>query len=254
MAGRPYVLKETPWLTIQKTEYEIAVLPWGATEAHNLHLPYGTDTLETEHIAVEAAALAWSKGAAVCVLPTIPIGVNTGQKDIPFTLSINPSTQLTIIADLIDCLARQNLKKLLILNGHGGNDFRPIIRELQDRTSVFLCTLNWYDILSLSEYFVDPGDHAGEMETSLMLSLVPDFVLPLSEAGRGNAKRFKTAGLRERWVWAPREWKKVTSDTGVGDPHRATIEKGARFFKEVTEKISSFLVEFASLDLGDLYE
>ena len=55
MAGRPYVLEETTWKTVRETKYEVAILPWGATEAHNFHLPFGTDNIEVKDIAVEAA-------------------------------------------------------------------------------------------------------------------------------------------------------------------------------------------------------
>ena len=79
MAGRPYLLAETTWKTVKETEYEIAVLPWGATEAHNYHLPYATDVIESDHIGAEAARIAWERGAKVVVLPTVPFGVNTGQ-------------------------------------------------------------------------------------------------------------------------------------------------------------------------------
>jgi creatinine amidohydrolase len=58
---RPYILKETNWKAIQETKFEVAVLPWGATEAHNYHLPYGTDIIEAEEVAGEAARLAWRK-------------------------------------------------------------------------------------------------------------------------------------------------------------------------------------------------
>jgi creatinine amidohydrolase len=67
---RPYVLAETHWKEVKATPYELAVLPWGATEAHNYHLPYGTDIVEAEKIATEAARLAWDQGAKVIVLPS----------------------------------------------------------------------------------------------------------------------------------------------------------------------------------------
>ncbi|MGD2217382.1 MAG: creatininase family protein [Gemmatimonadales bacterium] len=254
MAGNPYVLAETTWKSIRETDYEVAVLPWGATEAHNLHLPYGTDTLETERIASESARRAWNEGAKVIVLPTVPVGVNTQQLDIKLTLNLNPSTQALILDDLVQGLEAQGVRKLVILNGHGGNDFRQMIRELQVDLELFLCTLNWYEVVPTDEYFEAAGDHAGEMETSLMLYLAPDLVLPLSEAGSGPAKQFRIAGLRERWAWAPRKWSEITSDTGVGDPSRATTEKGRRFFDAVTQKIAGFLVELADADLSELYE
>ena len=62
MAGRPYVLAETTWSVVKDTPYEVAVLPWGAIEAHNLHLPYATDLIESDRIAAEAAGVAWEQG------------------------------------------------------------------------------------------------------------------------------------------------------------------------------------------------
>jgi creatinine amidohydrolase len=254
MAGNPYVLAETTWKSIRETDYEVAVLPWGATEAHNYHLPYGTDIIETERIAAESARLAWSEGAKVIVLPTVPFGVNTQQLDIKLTLNLNPSTQALMLEDLVQGLDAQGLRKLVILNGHGGNDFRQMIRELQVDLELFLCTLNWYETVPTDELFEEPGDHAGEMETSLMLHLAPALVLPLSEAGRGLAKNFRIEALRERWAWAPRDWTEISSDTGVGDPSRATAERGQRYFEQLTRKIAGFLVELAEADPYDLYE
>ena len=82
MTGRPYVLAETNWKSVASTSYQVAVLPWGATEAHNLHLPYATDNIQSERLAAESARLAWEAGARVVVLPAVPFGVNTGQLEI----------------------------------------------------------------------------------------------------------------------------------------------------------------------------
>lgn len=253
MTARPYVLSEVPWHTVRQTMYEVAVLPWGATEAHNLHLPYGTDNVETREIAIRAAGVAWEGGARVMVLPGVPFGVNTGQLDIPLTINMNPSTQLAVLRDVARSLDGQGVRKLVVLNGHGGNDFRQMIRELQPGLRLFLCTLSWYACVDPRGYFTDPGDHAGELETSLMLHLAPDLVLPLAAAGPGAARKFTVAGLRQGWAWAPRQWTRVTDDTGVGDPKGATAEKGARYLEAVTEKIAGFLVELAGADVDDLY-
>lgn len=254
MPGRPYVLAETTWKTIKEIPYEVALLPWGATEAHNYHLPYSTDTIESEHIANEAARLAWEQGARVIVLPTVPFGVNTSQLDIRLTINMNPSTQLAVLDDIAASLARQRIPKLLVLNGHGGNDFKQMIRELVPKHEVFFCTMNWYRCLDNAKFFTDTGDHAGEMETSLVQFLTPEFVLPLSEAGEGSAKKFRVAAFREGWAWTPRDWLRATRDTGVGNPAAANAEKGKRFFEAVTQKIAAFLVELAGADLRNLYE
>jgi len=253
MPARPWILGEVTWKTVRETRYEVAVLPWGATEAHNTHLPYGTDTAETEAIAARAAAVAWDRGARVVVLPALPFGVQAGQLDIPFCLNLNPSTQALVLADLVRSLAGQGIPKILVLNGHGGNDFRQMIREIQPGIGSFLCTMSWYALFDPREYFTDTGDHAGELETSVMLHLVPELVRPLAEAGTGAARAWKLRGLREKWAWAPRRWTEVSDDTGVGNPSSATAEKGARYVAAVVERIADFLVELAAADPGNLY-
>src|SRR5437879_13576761 len=135
---RPFILNELTWKTVRDARYEVAVLPWGATEAHNRHLPYSTDNIETERIAALAAGHAWQLGARVVVLPVVPFGVNTLQLDIPLCLNLNPSTQPLPPRDLATALAGQGVRKLVILNGHGGNDFRQIIREPQPAASPFV--------------------------------------------------------------------------------------------------------------------
>jgi creatinine amidohydrolase len=254
MPNRPYLLDELTWKTVRDIRYEVAVLPWGATEAHNLHLPYSTDNVQTEEIAARAAEHAWQQGAKVVVLPIVPFGVNTGQLDIPLCINMNPSTQALVLRDVAMTLAGQGIAKLVVLNGHGGNDFRQMIRELQPHVSLFLCTVNWYKIGDPKAYFTDLGDHAGELETSVMQHVAPELVSPLPEAGSGKAKTFKISGFREGWAWAPRKWREVTEDTGVGNPAKATAEKGQRYVAAVTGKIGDFLVELARADPAKMYE
>jgi creatinine amidohydrolase len=247
------VLAESTWKQVRTAQYSAAVLPWGATEAHNYHLPYATDNVQAEQVAIRAAERAWADGARVVVLPTVPFGVNTTQLDIPLCLNMNPSTQLALLGDLAASLDGQGIRKLLILNGHGGNDFRQIVRELQPRTGVFLSLINWWSCVDVTRFISEPGDHAGEAETSAMLHLAPNLVRPLEEAGSGRAKASRLRGIREGWAWAPRRWTEVTSDTGIGDPSRSTPEKGEAYVAAAVERIAEFLVELAALPLDDLY-
>ena len=252
---RPYILAETNWKHLKDEKIELAVLPWGATEAHNFHLPYATDNIEADHISAEAARIAWEKGAKVSVLHTIPFGVNTGQSDIYLDININPSTQLIILRDIITVLNRQGIHKLLILNSHGGNDFKSMLRELGlEFPKMFLATSNWFQAMERGKYFDLPGDHAEEMETSLLLHLAPHLVLPRDQWGDGREKKHKIAAFSESWLWTERKWSSVTEDTGVGDPRQASKEKGDRFFEAVTQKISRVLLEICALDLQDCYE
>jgi creatinine amidohydrolase len=254
MPGRPYLLSETTWKAVDPTSFELAILPWGATEAHNYHLPYATDTIQVVRVVSAAAQRAWAAGARVLVLPSLPFGTQTTQLDIKGCINMNPSTQAAVLADVVHSLERQGLLKLCIVNGHGGNDYRQMIRELQPRTRVFLSTVNWYKIVDPASYFEEGGDHAGELETSVMMHLAPETVLPLTEAGEGRERRFRIAALREGWAWAPRDWRQITADTGVGNPKKASAEKGRKYFDVVVERLSQYFVDLAKADTGKLYE
>ena len=115
------------------------------------------------------------------------------------------------------------------------------------------CSVNWFKSLDLKHYFSEPGDHADEMETSMMLHIAPALVLPLTEAGDGKTKEPKIRAFREGWAWAPRQWTKVTADTGSGNPKHATSAKGKEYFEAVTRTVADFLVELSAIDTGDLY-
>ena len=252
---RPYILAETNWKAVKEESYTVAVLPWGATEAHNYHLPYATDNILGESVAVEAAKLAWDNLAKVIVLPTIPFGVNTGQLDVSLCINMNPSTQYAILKDLVFVLNKQNIKKLVIVNAHGGNHFKQMIRELYvEFPEVFICAINWWQVEESNTHFDDPGEHAGELETSVMMHLTPNLVLQLDQAGDGEAKSFKMQGLKEGWVTAQRQWTSVTKDTGVGNPNKSTNMKGERFFNAVASKMAGFFEELHHADLENMYE
>ncbi|MCY4204996.1 MAG: creatininase family protein [Bacteroidetes bacterium] len=255
MSARPYVLQETNWKSIKEIDWQVAVLPWGATEAHNTHLPYGTDNIQLDRIATDACGYAWDQGARVITLPTVPFGVNTGQPDITLDLNMMPSTQQALMKDIACVLERQNILKLVILNGHGGNNFRQIIREVGFHYSrLFITEINWFKVLNPTHYFNYPGDHAGELETSLILEIAPDLVLPLDQAGSGYARSWRIPELREGWAWAERRWSEVTEDTGAGNPQGASGNKGKLFLEALQQKLGTFLVKLASADITDLYQ
>ncbi|MEM9887959.1 MAG: creatininase family protein [Bacteroidota bacterium] len=243
---KPYLLAETNWKAVKSTDYELAILPWGATEAHNYHMPYATDNYQVNYIAEQAAERAWKAGAKVIVLPHIPFGVQSGQLDIKLCMNLNPSTQLAILKDVVDTLKRHDIKRFVILNGHGGNHFKTMIRELSVvDPAVFCCAVDWFKIGDQSQFFEAAGDHANEMETSVMLHIRPDLILPLSEAGEGAAKQYSIKAFRAGWATAQRQWSIVSKDTGVGNPRKASAAKGKRYLDYVIEEISAFFVELS---------
>ena len=252
---KPYILSECSWKELKTQRFELAVLPWGATEAHNYHLPYGTDVYEANAIAEVSGKKAWEQGAKVIILPTIPFGVNTGQTDIYLDMNMSPSTQMAVLRDVLTVLNRQGLHKFLILNSHGGNNFKTILRELGlEFPKMFLSTCNWFQALDKSKYFEEEGDHADEMETSIMMHINPEFVLPLTEAGLGKEKKSVIKGFREKWAWKEREWSVITEDTGTGNPKKSTSEKGRNFFEDVTDKISELIQDICKSNPDELYK
>jgi creatinine amidohydrolase len=252
---RPYILAETNWEATKDMNFELAILPWGATEAHNYHLPYSTDNLASELIAAESDRLAWEKGSKAIVLPCVPFGVNTGQHDIYLDMNLNPSTQLAIVSDLVEVLNRQGIFKLLIFNGHGGNDFKPILRELGLKfPKMFFCLCNWYQALDITDYFEKAGEHAGELETSLVLFLRPDLVLPFEKWGEGKEKKHHIKAFSEGWLWTERKWSCVTQDTGIGNPKFASREKGGKYFQDLTVKMGNLFCDLCNVDIQKMYE
>lgn len=237
--------------TVKQLEYDIAILPWGATEPHNLHLPYMTDSILSHEIAVRSAALAYERHGIRCmVLPPVNFGSqNPGQQELLFCIHSRYETQRAILEDVVCSLEKQGLSRLLIMNGHGGNNFKNMIRDMYaGHPDFIIASSEWFKVCKASEYFEDPGDHADELETSVMMHCRPELV-NLSEAGCGRSKGFVPELLKEGKVWIPRDWSKVSEDTGIGNPKKATAEKGRKFTDAVTAKYADFLKEF----MGNLY-
>jgi len=253
MNARPFILAETDWMTVRETSYTTAILPWGATEAHNFHMPYATDNYQVEYIAATSAEKAWKSGHKVLVLPNIPFGVNTGQMDVPFCMNMNPSTQFAILRDVCDVIRRHGVTKLVILNGHGANNFVAMIRELAGiYPDLFVAVVNWFNAATKHDIFENKGDHADEMETSVMMHLHPELLLPLSVAGDGATKQFEVKGIKEGWAWTQRPWTMITKDTGSGNPYLSTPEKGIKFLERCTENIANFFIEINNKSISSL--
>ena len=240
--------------TARQSKYAIALLPWGATEPHNQHLPYLTDAILSHDIAVDAAAIARDTyGIPAMVLPPVTMGSqNPGQRDQPFCIHARYNTQRAILTDIVASLHHQGMRKLVIINGHGGNNFKNMIRDLAvDYPDFLIATTEWFTIVPPNGFFEEKDDHAGELETSVMLHYHPERV-NMALAGEGKSRPFALSSLNEKIAWTPRNWQKVTTDTGIGNPRKATPEKGERYARAVTEKLCRLLTELA--DASDIYD
>ncbi len=250
----PWILAEQTHAFIRSQEWQVAVLPFGATEPHNLHMPYATDNYQVEEIGSRACQKAYEAGAKVLLLPTVPFGVNTNHLEVPgaVALSVTPTTLLAVLTDLVESLEAQGIYKLVLLNGHGGNELKPLTRELHHRTGVFLCVCDWFR-MAVDQYakiFANPGEHADEVETSLGLAFFPTLLKPeLADDGAARPTRFDA--INRGWVNITRPWHLVTTNTGLGDPSAATADKGRLLMDIVVDRLSAFLVQLSAAPIDD---
>lgn len=257
--SRPWILAETNYAATRQSPYEVAVLPLGATEPHNLHLPYGTDVYEATTIGEHLCEAAYRRGAKVVLLPTIPYGTETNLRAFPLAMNLNPSTLFQVIKDLVASLEQSGVKKLLLLNSHGGNEFKALLRELYGKTSVHVFLCNWYQMIGdqYSQLFENRDDHAGEMETSFMLAYYPHLVLKredgslAADEGRTSSTRFEA--VNRGWVSITRPWHLLTTNTGSGNPHEASAEKGHKLMELVVERLVGFIVEVSNTPLDERF-
>jgi creatinine amidohydrolase len=252
-------LSDANYAQIKTTQFEVAVLPLGATEPHNLHLPYGTDVFEGTIVGEHVCRAAAGMGARVVLLPTIPYGTETNLQKFPLAINLNPSTLNQVVTDIVRSLANSGIRKLMLLNSHGGNELKPLLRELYGQTAVHIFLCNWYQVIRdvYAQIFSRPEDHAGEMETSFALAYFPELVARNPDgtfaADEGAVRKFRFRALEEGWVTISRPWHLLTTNSGAANPHAATADKGKQMMRHLEERIGGFLVELAASPIDELF-
>ncbi len=205
----------------------LVFLPIGATEAHGIHLPLGTDSIQPQAL---CDALAEEFGGIVA--PLLPYGQHSSTRNMPGTIALRSETLRAIVTDIIDSLIRQGVKKLVIISGHAGSVHLAAVREAAEVATVRygklrLMFLTDYDIaykFPLPESNLRDG-HGGLIETSRILALNPTLVGKKRPRGRFEDRRFMIVPNPE--VCYP--------DGMVGDATKATAELG--------HKINDFIFE-----------
>jgi creatinine amidohydrolase len=258
---REWILSEINYGYVKNHPCDVAVLPMGATEPHNLHLPYGTDTFESLEIASRSCEAAFRRGARVVMLPAIPYGTETNLGAFPLAMNLNPSTLALVIGDLVASLERQGICKLVILNGHGGNELKPVLRELYGKTQMHLFLCDWFRLISADvqkQLCAEPGDHAGEIETAFGLAYFPELVARDPKTGKlaaddGKMRPTRFDAVNRGWISITRPWHLLTTNTGAGNPHGATAEKGKQLVETIVSRLADFLVELAAAELDEKF-
>ena len=231
---------------LQRRKYEVAVLPTGAVEPHNRHLPQGQDYYHATHVARESCKRAWDQSPSVICLPALPYGVDCNLMDFPLAIHVSQATLDAMIREIIQSLRAHGIAKVVILNGHGGNDFMPLVRQIQCDMDVHVFLCNWWTVGSdrWGEFFDKEDDHAGQFETSVALALHAGLV-EAERAGHGRARPFQFRALQEGWVRTSRNFARLNDHCAVGDPVGASADRGRRYLDLVCGRIAEFLTELA---------
>jgi creatinine amidohydrolase len=253
----PWNLEVSSLSDIQGLSYEVAVLPIGATEPHGMHLPYGTDAMHAPIVAELACRQANENGARTIRLPGMPYGVDANMREFPFAMNVRQDTVNMVVRDLIDSLiyeseSKHALRKIVIVNGHGGNEFKSLVREYSARRDVFVSLIDWWTVASdvAAEVFENPGDHADEMETSVALHLF-DRLVHTDRMGDGSVRETDFDAINRGWVKISRPWHLLTNDSGCGDPRKGTAEKGERYIRETVDRIVGFLKDLSDIPFDE---
>ena len=211
-----------------------AIIPVGSLEQHGNHLPVSTDSLIAEYIARVAA-----DEVGAFVLPVISYGVSFEHKPM-FNVSLRNSTLSTMICDACISLAENRIKKIIILNGHHGNmgALQYIAQELYDKLpkDVQVHTIHYWHLMK-SEF-----DHAGEVETSLVLAIAPELVR-MDLAMPNSKKLSKSKAAYSSITNAPGSIPKITGNGVWGDPRKASAANGEKWIKEITAGLAKTITE-----------
>ena len=254
-----YILGELTWPEAKKRfkEVDVALLPVGSIEQHGHHLPLDTDAFDANYLAGKVAA-ACSDPKPI-VLPLIPYGVSYHHDDFSGTISISNDTLSRIIYDVGMSVARNGITKFVIINGHGGNT--PSLQfaaQMIDRDAhIFTCVdsgeTSDADINALIE---TPNDvHAGEIETSTSIALRPHLVR-LDKASKfvpHFSSRYLNFSSKRSVEWYART-AKISSNGVLGDPTKASREKGERIWAVMIKNLVELVENLKSMTLDEIYE
>jgi creatinine amidohydrolase/Fe(II)-dependent formamide hydrolase-like protein len=236
---------------------DLALLPVGAVEQHGPHLPLDTDSFDAQYLAEQVSAAC--REPRPFVLPLIPFGVSYHHEDFPGTFSVTNETLARFVYEIGLGAARNGITKLVIVNGHGGNTptlqfaAQMINRDAHIFTCVDTGETSDVDVTGIVE---TPNDvHAGEIETSTTLAVRPHLV-NMSRARR-FVPSFSSAYLdfsgRRSVEWYART-KKISSQGVLGDPTRATREKGERIWEIMIRNLVELVEHLKRMTLDEIYE
>jgi creatinine amidohydrolase len=238
------------------TDKTIAILVIGACENHGDHMPFGSDFIFPlklfENVIHDLSKNDNAKSIRnnLILLPVIPYGVSSHHNDFQMTMSIKPSTMISIIEDVFLSLIKNGVRKILVINGHDGN-IAPIeiaSRKVKDENNgvVIACLESWWSLVGqkdkrLFEVWQGLG-HGGEAETSAMLSVRPDLV-DTNYAPEQVIPNLPDEDIRIYW-----KFNELTDTGATGAPKKASVEKGQKIMEILKDILVSFIINMEKND------
>lgn len=221
----------------------VVVLPVGATEQHGRHLATGTDALMAETAAERAIERAADSSSRPLVLaPTIPVGASDHHLPFGGTLSLRPETLLAVLLDVSRSVADCGGRRLVIVNGHGGNKgiCSAAAAAASVRTPLAVAYLDYWDAATGADLGDTPlPGHAGGFETSLVLAVAPDWVVERTERSVVPEIPAVTGVEIQRQA----SWHE--QDGFTDQPAHATADKGREWLDHLVGELAGRLVELA---------
>jgi creatinine amidohydrolase len=229
-AAEPRLARAT-WPDLDATRPRVAIIPLGATEQHGSHLPFATDTLIADALAVRLAARLESAMA----LPALPVGCSSEHMGFPGTLDLSANTVVSWLTDVLRSLAVHGVERAIVFSAHGGNvetlrAAAPMLRAAAPSITVdVLADLDGLTARLHAEAArfgiaaEAAGHHAGEVETSIMLALHPELVR-MDAAEPGHV----TPTADPQTLFYP-DLRRTAPTGTVGDPRGASAVRGARY-------------------------
>jgi len=243
-----------PRLSALDRDQTIVLIPIAAVEQHGPHMPTGTDAFLCTAV---AEALEKQLSAEILLTPTIWLGASSHHLRIGATLDSALGSYIDTLCDVARSLLGNGFKRILFLNGHGGNidPMKIAIRKLQpEHVDALLVAGNYWagadaireQILEGEHQFVG---HACEFETSLMLHICPDLVDQTKLGDAGELVPDVIDGL-----YVSRDMFQRTRDGYTGRPDLATADKGKLLFDGIVSQLSSAVRTLLTQPLGKRYQ
>ena len=236
----------------------VAVVPVGAFEQHGPHLPLRVDAALSEWMAETAAAEANAGGAHVVVTPAVWTGYSPHHRDFPGTVTLDDATFGKLVAQVALSLHGAGFRRILLLNGHGGNMalLRNAVQVLRYEHGVRVSTASYWDfaLRDLADWRESEAGgimHACEMETALMLAHRPDLV-QMDKARDVFLERSRWAMadlLSGGTVTSAASFAELTPTGVIGAPTLATEARGRDLAAHMAGRLAEFLADFATWTL-----